>query len=90
MNESYHNLYWTGLISLQSTNILEFQRLSLSSHIIECLESLQQIDDTNQLNSWSIFNPADIIRGNPYPSIDEFALTEEQKYYWGYEGSKMR
>ena len=25
-----------------------------------------------------------------YPSIDEFALTEEQKYYWGKEGSKMR
>ena len=31
-----------------------------------------------------------MIKGNPYPSIDEFALTEEQKYYWGYEGSKMR
>ena len=31
-----------------------------------------------------------MIKGNPYPSIHEFALTEEQKYYWGKEGSKMR
>ena len=88
ISESYRNQYWTWIISLQSNRVQPVTREQLTSDIIDSLNAVQELDHDEEIVP--LFDPAEFIRANPAPSIEDFRLDEDALLDWGRRCSIVR
>ena len=78
ISEAYRNLYWTRLISLQRGPDQSFQRWPLAQDIVECLQEIDGLEQSDGDPPEPIFDPAEFLQREPEPSRQAYTLPDEE------------
>ena len=87
ITETYRNLYWTRLISIQRGLEQSFQRWPLAEDILECLQEIDGLEQSEGDSPEPIFDPAEFQQRDPEPSKQAYTLGDDVLEEWAWLGT---
>ena len=90
VDATYHNLYWTRVVSVKDGVDGEIERWPMAADIIECLDTLQEVAVDPNAEHKLIFDPIEFAQLNPGVRVSDFRLGEDTLRDWAVRGTAVR
>ena len=83
LQEAYHNLYWTRLVTLQQQEAVDPQMHPIAEDVIEALSDLNQQDSDNEQTWQLLFDPKQLEDNMVLTDTQAFSLGQQKMREWG-------